>query len=50
MELSFKKWLIDEEGTSTACIANFARPVMGMVSRNFPDMMTKKKKKKKKRK
>ncbi len=49
-ELNFKNWLMQEDGTSTACIAGFARPVMGMVSRKFPDEITTEKKHKKHKK
>jgi len=45
MDLDFKTWLnkVQENGTSTACVAAFARPIMPMVRRN----PTHKKKKKK---
>jgi len=32
--LSFKEWLKNEEGTSTACVAGFARPIMQPVRRS----------------
>jgi hypothetical protein len=49
MELDFKTWLnkVQETGTSTACIATFARPVMPIVRRDGTHEETKKKKKKK---
>jgi hypothetical protein len=46
--MSFKEWLkMNEEGTSTSCIAAFPRPIgIGTVSRQPVDMFFKKKKKK----
>ncbi len=49
--MRFKQWF--ETMTSTASVATFARPVVGMTTRTFPDSFTgqiKKKKKKKKKK
>ena len=51
--MRFKQWF--ETMTSTSSVAVFARPMMGMVSRSFPDTFNyndkpKKKKKKKKKK
>lgn len=58
MMLDFKDWLMKEEGTSTACVASFARPVMGVVRRAYAtigpmlnrkmDLIDDKRKKKKK--
>ncbi len=54
MILDFKNWLMQETGTSTACVAHFARPVMGIVRRNAAQLepigFEKKRKKKKKKK
>ena len=47
MILNFKDWLVKENGTSTACVASFARPVMGMVRRTSVEPLLNKKKKKK---
>lgn len=51
MKFGFKDWLLENEsGTSTASIAGFARPVMGMVRRGSwegEEVSFKKKKKKK---
>jgi len=38
--------MVQEDATSTACVAGFARPVMGMVKRTPPDEVTFKKHKK----
>jgi hypothetical protein len=46
MILDFKNWLVKENGTSTACVATFAQPVIGMVRRSTPKDDDKKKKKK----
>lgn len=46
MKLNFKTWL-NENGTTTACIASFARPIGGMIARQFPTEEKPKKKKKK---
>lgn len=49
MKLNFKQWL-NEVATSTADVAVFARPIMGVVRRHYPwteeDPFFKKKKKK----
>jgi hypothetical protein len=38
--MRFKEWLkIQEISTSTGCIANFARPCLPMVSRQWPQML-----------
>lgn len=46
ISLNFKDWMMQEDGTSTACVATFARPVMGMVRRTSPDEIVFKKHKK----
>ena len=48
MKLNFKDWLIGEEGTSTACVASFSRPIMGMVRRTGAKPILNKDDKKKK--
>lgn len=49
--MNFKKWLqLQEAGTGTSAIAVFARPVMGAVTRMFPEPITFIRKKKRKRK
>lgn len=50
INLNFKDWMMQEDGTSSACVAGFARPVMGMVTRKYPDEITTKHKKHKKHK
>jgi len=44
MKLTFKDWLKNEEATSTACVATFARPIGGMVRRVPKEKDHKKKK------
>lgn len=44
--MTFKEWFLRETMTSTACIAGFARPMMGVIRR--PWLNEKKKKTKKK--
>lgn len=46
-ELEFKKWL-NEDGTSTACVANFAVPTISFMT--FSKLVQKKKKHKKSKK
>lgn len=46
-DLEFKKWL-NEDGTSTACVANFAVPAISFMT--FSDLIKKKKKHKKSKK
>lgn len=46
-ELEFKKWL-NEDGTSTACVANFAVPTISFMT--FSKLAQKKKKTQKKKK
>jgi len=46
--ISFKKWM--ESMTSTGCVATFARPIMGTVTRTWPIINEKDKKKKKDKK
>jgi hypothetical protein len=43
--LNFKDWMVQEDGTSTACVATFSRPIMGMVRRTPPDEIALKHKK-----
>lgn len=45
MMLNFKDWL-KESATTTACVANFARPVGGMIKPKPVDVVGEKKKKK----
>lgn len=47
-KMRFKQWF--ETMTSTACVANFARPIMPMVQRKWPETATDKIKVKKKKK
>ncbi len=47
----FKEWFLNEDGTSTACVATFMRPVSDIVrSRQWPDQTDEFFKKKKKTK
>ena len=44
--MNFKEWLktIEETSTGTSCVANFARPIMPIVRRRWPEDKKKKKK------
>lgn len=38
MNLDFRQWYINEVGTGTNCIAVFARPIGGPVTRTWPSL------------